>query len=155
MKNKITVASLNVSQAALLSGKTRETVSRTARELQSVNGAGNAKFYDSRKLLQALYLGVTGPTYSEAQRLLALARRKQIEIDIMIKRKTRIPLDDVESACSLCFRSIAAIIKANCGKFLTVEVINDIFSTMRNTAEKLKKEHGAADPEFFENFELE
>src|SRR5258708_3601638 len=94
MKNRISTATLNVSQAALLSGKTRETVSRAARELQSVNGAGNAKFFDSRKLLQALYLGTTGPTYSEAMRLLTLARKDLIDHELVEKKAQTVSVED-------------------------------------------------------------
>ena len=93
MKNKISVASLNVSQASLLTGKTRETVSRAVRDIQSVNGAGNAKFFDSRKLLQLLYLGEGGPTYSEAMRRLALSRTALIDCELEQKKAQTVPIE--------------------------------------------------------------
>lgn len=93
MKNQISTAELNVSQASLLTGKTRETVSRAARDLPSTNGAGNAKFFDSKKLLQALYLGIAGPTYSEAQRLLALARTNLIDHELEERKAQTVPIE--------------------------------------------------------------
>src|SRR5215475_2449857 len=94
MKNKISIAQLNVFQAALLSGKTRETVSRAVRGLQSANGAGNAKFFDSRKLLQLLYLGESGPTYSEAMRRLALSRTALLDHELTERKAETIPVEE-------------------------------------------------------------
>jgi len=94
MKNKITVASLNVSQASLLTGKTRETVSRAARGLPSSNGVSNAKFFDSRKLLQLLYLGESGPTYSEAMRRLALSRTALLDHELTERRAETVPIEE-------------------------------------------------------------
>jgi len=93
MKNRISIAELNVSQASLLSGKTRETVSRAVRGLQSANGAGNAKFFDSRKLLQLLYLGESGPTYSEAMRQLALSRTALIDHELQERKAETVPVE--------------------------------------------------------------
>src|SRR5262245_48448571 len=93
MKNKISVAELNVSQASLLSGKTRETVSRAVRGLPSSNGS-NAKFFDSRKLLQLLYLGESGPTYSEAIRRLALSRTALLDHELIERKAETIPIEE-------------------------------------------------------------
>src|SRR5260370_12642041 len=108
MKNRISAAELNVSQASLLSGKTRETCSRAARELQSVNGAGNAKFFDSRKLLQALYLGTTGPTYSEAMRQLTLSRTAVIDHELVEKKAQTVPIEQYHHA----FQHLVALFRA-------------------------------------------
>jgi len=94
VKNRISVAELNVSQASLLSGKTRETVSRAVRGLQSANGAGNAKFFDSRKLLQLLYVGEGGVTYSEAMRQLALSRTALIDHELVERKAQTVPIEE-------------------------------------------------------------
>ncbi len=109
MKNKISVAALNVSQASLLTGKTRETVSRAARELPSTNGAGNAKFFDSRKLLQALYLGVVGPTYSEAMRLLTLSRKDLIDHELEERKAQTVPIEQYQHD----FQHLVALFRAS------------------------------------------
>jgi hypothetical protein len=109
MKNQISVARLNISQAALLSGKTRETVSRAVRDLQSANGAGNAKFFDSRKLLQALYLGTTGPTYSEAMRLLTLSRKDLIDHELEEKKAQTVSVEQYQRD----FQHLIALFRAS------------------------------------------
>ena len=128
MKNKITVASLNVSQAALLSGKTRETVSRAARELQSVNGAGNAKFFDSRNLLQALYLGTTGLTYSEAQRLLALSRKAFIDYELEEKKAQTVPIEQYRRD----FQHLVALFRASLLSRMNKTIDNAMLSSCQN-----------------------
>jgi hypothetical protein len=128
MKNKITVASLNVSQAALLSGKTRETVSRAARELQSVNGARNAKFFDSRELPQALYLGTTGPTYSEAQRLLALSRRAFIDYELEEKKARMVPIEQYRRD----FQHLVALFRASLLSRMNKTIDNAMLSSCQN-----------------------
>src|SRR5260370_15021270 len=142
MKNRISAAELNVSQAALLSGKTRETVSRAARELQSVNGAGNAKFFDSRKLLQALYLGTAGPTYSEAQRLLALARTDQVRLQNDVMQDKFYPRDQVHFLYEHVFRIVTSTLKGNVNRLLTFETVNDIFRQFREAGQNMLKEAG-------------
>jgi phage terminase Nu1 subunit (DNA packaging protein) len=98
MKNKISVAELNVSQASLLTGKTRETVSRAARRLQSSNGQGNAKFFDSRKLLQLLYVGGDGVSYSEAMRRLALSRTALLDHELTERKAETVPIEEHQRA---------------------------------------------------------
>jgi hypothetical protein len=70
------------------------------------------------------------------------AECEQIELDMQIKRGTRIPKEDVDRACNIVFKAIAGIIKANRNKLLTDEQINEIFDLMRSTAKRLQKTHG-------------
>ena len=82
--------------AADLTGQNRATIRKHCQNLKSYPGKRGAVLFDSVELLQRLYVGSDGaPTNAEAQRQLAVAKTRQIQIDIEIKRKTRIPIDDV------------------------------------------------------------
>src|SRR5262245_48988056 len=73
-------------------------------------------------------------THSEALRRLAIARTRQIEIDVEIKRGSRIPLSDVAQSDMEIFTMFVATLKANHNKVLTQEIINEIFEGIRNWA---------------------
>src|SRR5262249_13010475 len=64
-------------------------------------------------------------THSEALRRLAIAKTRQIEMDVEIKRGSRIPLSDVAQSNMEIFAMFAATLKANHDKLLTQEVINE------------------------------
>jgi hypothetical protein len=143
MKNKISVAQLNVSQASLLSGKTRETVSRAARDLQSANGAGNAKFFDSRKLLQALYLGVVGPTYSEAMRLLTLSRKDLIDHELEEKKAQTVPIEQYQRDFQHLIALFRASLLSRLGKIVDDNLFNscqrDLIDYLMSVAEESER----------------
>jgi hypothetical protein len=85
---------ISISEASRLTGKTRETVSRAARDLPSHPGPRNATLYDSTMLLARLYVGEDGElTYGEAMRKLAIARREQIEQDMRLKTVEHISVE--------------------------------------------------------------
>lgn len=66
------------------------------------------------------------------------AEREQIELDMQIKRGTRIPKEDVDRACNIVFKAIAGIIKAS---RLPDEQKNEIFDLMRTTASRIQRDH--------------
>lgn len=70
------------------------------------------------------------------------SEREQIELDMQIKRGTRIPKEDVDRAWQIVVKSIAGIIKANRNKLLTDEQINEIFDLMRAEMDRLHHQHG-------------
>ena len=57
-----------------------------------------------------------------------------------IIRKERIPLDDVRKVDNEIFQAIAGILKANCDKMLTRELINEIFSQFRQIGENMMRD---------------
>jgi len=125
---------ISTSDASRLTGKTRETCSRAARDLPAREGPGNSKLYDSRRLLQALYVGTDGPTYSEAMRLLTLSRTEQVKLQNEITRKERIPIDDMMAVNNEVEQAIAGIIKAS---GLPIEAVNQIFDQLRDIPNRL------------------
>jgi hypothetical protein len=131
MKNQISVAELNISEASLLTGKTRETVSRAARDLPARDGPGNSKLYDSRGLLQALYVGIDGPTYSEAMRRLTVAREDQVKVQTAQLREKWWPRDVVRELFDETSAIVRQTLIGNENKVLTFELVNDIFAQFR------------------------
>src|SRR5262245_4269773 len=85
-------------------------------------------------------------THSEALRRLAIARTRQIEIDVECKRGSRIPLSDVAQSNMEIFTMFAATLKANHNRQLTQEVINEIFEGLRNWAHEWRDKAEAAPP---------
>ena len=125
---------VNISDTARATRKNRATVARAAQELPYEEGEDGGKYYDPHLLFQALYVGVGGPSYSEAHRLLTIKRTEQVELQNQLTRKERIPIEDVSATANEVFMAIAGTIKANQGKVLTESLINDMFSTLRNWA---------------------
>ena len=82
---------------------------RASRARVAVNGAGNAKFFDSRKLLQALYLGTTGPTYSEAMRFLTLSRKDLIHHELEEKKAQTVSVEQYRRD----FQHLVALFRAS------------------------------------------
>src|SRR5215471_5636510 len=85
-------------------------------------------------------------THSEALRRLAIAKTRQIEIDVEIKRGSRIPLSVVAQTDMEVFTMFAATLKANHNKVLTQEIINEIFEGIRNWAHEWRDKAEAAPP---------
>ena len=135
MKNeRWTDGYISISEASRLSGKTRETCAKAARELPVREGPGNAKLYRGQDLLNNLY---DSGSYSETARQLNIARKQQIDLDMELMRKKRIPLDVVTAVNNEVDLAIAGILKSNVDKVLTREVINSIFEQFRNIPESL------------------
>jgi hypothetical protein len=129
---------ISISECSRLTGKTRETVSRAAGGLPSHPGPRNATLYDSTKLLARLYVGEDGElTYGEAMRKLTIARTRQVDVATEIARKERIPLQDVLAVHNEVFMSIAGILKADCGKLLSQERINEMLTSLRDVGDRL------------------
>src|SRR5262245_9731081 len=85
-------------------------------------------------------------THSEALRRLAIAKTRQIEIDVEIKQGSRIPLEDVARSDMEIFKMFAATLKANHNKVLTLEIINEMFEGIRNWAQEWRARAEAAPP---------
>ena len=57
-----------------------------------------------------------------------MAKTRQIQIDIEIKRKTRIPIDDVLVAHNELFKNTVGNLKAYRNKILTQDLFNEIMA---------------------------
>lgn len=66
------------------------------------------------------------------------AERELIDLEVSIRRKDRIPVEVVREVNDQVHQGIAAIIKSNRDKVLTEEVINQIFTELREVPRQLK-----------------
>lgn len=127
-----------------MTGRTRENI------MGKLDGVpfekkGSAKLYDSVPALSRIFLGQsdtdgTALTEAESRRLLNLRRIAEIDLDMEIKRKERIPLDVLESVNDRAFSNVAGMLKSNRDKPLTEEAINDMLTELRSVSEAIR--HG-------------
>ncbi len=100
--------------------------------------------YNSAKALEAIYLGqvisVDGAFIPrpEAERLLTIAKRQQIDLDMEIKNRTRIPLETVEAVNQEVCDAAFALIKSCRDKKMTEAKINEVAEQFRSIPRNLK-----------------
>ena len=128
---------INTSEISRLTGATRETVLKKVAGLSWTQGEYGARLYDSKAALRCIFLG-DGQSVS-AQDRLADTRTEQIQLQMESERKKRIPLEDVEEHNETVLQNCAGIFKANEGKKLTPELIQEIFAELRRMGEVLTR----------------
>jgi hypothetical protein len=89
---------------------------------------------DSSPALEAIYVGGGGTT-EEVIRQLNIARKNEIDLDMEIKRKERIPIEVVQSVNDSVDQEVAAIIKSS---GLPPDSCNRIFDQLRDIPNRLK-----------------
>ena len=104
----------------------------------------NETLYEAPTLLELIYCGGTGGdsstvTTEQAQKELAIARKQQIDLQNEVLRKERVPLETLEQINEEAFANVAAMLKAQTGKTLTEELVNDIYGQFRDIAAKVKE----------------
>jgi phage terminase Nu1 subunit (DNA packaging protein) len=65
------------------------------------------------------------------------AEREQIELDMEIKRRLRIPIDDALEVHNRVFQAIAGTLKANRDKLLTENQINEMLTALRDAGARM------------------
>lgn len=133
----------SINELSQMTGSTRATVTRKVANLPFEDGTKGAKLYESRPALEAILIGPVSEegqpvSYNEAQRLLSIAKRHEIELGMEVTRKERIPLDVLETVNEKALSNVVGILKAHEGQLLTVEVIGDMLAEMREIGAKLK-----------------
>jgi len=127
-------------------GKDWKTIKRRIENLP----LDKQKRVDSIAALEAIYFGNNGNgefiSTAEAVRRLTIAKEKEIVLDMEIKRGSRIPLEDVRDSANEVFQMFAGTLKANHNKVLTQEVINEIFTGIRDWAHHWKRHAEKAQP---------
>ena len=136
---------LSINELSGLTGKTRATVKKALDSIPFLDGPNSAKLYPSKVALEKLYHapdkdGGDFITAAEAQRQLTIARKEQINLEMEVTRKERIPLDVIESANDTAFSNVAGMLKAHEGKTLTSEAIGDMLTELRSVSEVVR--HG-------------
>lgn len=136
------MALLSENELAELTKKSRETVRRKLSCVPNKPGPHRARMYESHVALEVLYGidkkdGGDFVTASEAQRLLTISKRQQIDLEMEVTRKERPHLEDVTIINEMALGNMAGLLKSHTGKSLTEELINDIFTEARTIGEKL------------------
>jgi hypothetical protein len=123
---------ISISAASRLTGKHRSTISKVASDLQAFPGPKGAWLYDSRELLQHLYIGSDGaPTASEALRLLSLARTEQVKLQNVKLAGDSFTRDEIVAGADetvVYFRGLLLGLK---GKVVTGDDIDRAFDDIR------------------------
>ena len=134
---------LSQNELAQLLSTDRETIRKKVSTLIPVPGPRNAKLYESDKAIP-LCLGLGGPSdgeyvdMAEAQRLLTVKRGEQIDLEMEVTRKERIPLDVIEEVNDRAFSNVAGMLKAHEGKTLTAAAIGDMLTELRSVSEVVR-----------------
>lgn len=124
-------------QLSDMTGKTRDTIRKRLEGIPHERGPKNAKLYDSKTALERIYGqsnedGSEFITAAEAQRLLTIARRSEIDLNMEIARRERIPLAVIEATNDRVFSNVAGLLKAHVGKPLDEVLVADIFTELRS-----------------------
>jgi len=126
---------LPISKISELTGIHRDTISKRLADLPFEAGKKGAKLHSSEEALAAIYK-TDSLEAARAEQARTAAQLNAIRADVL--RKTRIPIAIVLQVHDEIFQATAATLKAAKGKFLTQELINDIFDKFRSIPPKLK-----------------
>ena len=119
-----------------LTGSTRETITKKLAGLPFTHREDMAKVYDAKDALRTFFLGEGRAT--TPREALDEKRVEQIDLEMEIKRKERVPTEDVIEHYDKIFHNIAGILKATLNKVMTQERLEDIFAELRRLAESTK-----------------
>lgn len=132
-----------INEIAAFLGVSRETVRKKIADMSFVDGPNSAKLYDSSKASRAIFgSGATGNgrsiDYAQAQCELAVARKEEIELNMEVTSRTRVPIEVCDTIDERTFTNVAGLIKSHEGKPLTAALIGDIFSELRQLSSELR-----------------
>jgi len=74
----------------------------------------------------------SGQGIESERKLLTIARREQINLEMEVTRKERIPMEDVEEIIDGVYSNLAGMLKANRGKELTDDLVKDMLQEARS-----------------------
>ena len=74
----------------------------------------------------------------EAIRQLTIAKKQEIDLEMEIKRRERIPIEDCTEVDNEILQAVAGLLKANRNKLLSDDVINELFGNMREWAQRFE-----------------
>lgn len=128
---------VSVSLLSDLVTKDRDTVRKAIGGMKFEDGPKGAKLYRSDEALAAIARAAAGPSRFTSDRL-NLKKIEEIDLNLDIKRRERIPIEDLTEINEQVVLAVVAQIKANKGKKLTQDLINDMLANFRAIPEKLK-----------------
>ena len=125
---------LPISKLSELTGVHRDSISKRLANLPFSAGKKGAKLYSTEEALAEIYKADSLDA-ARAEQARSAAHLNTIRAEEL--RKTRIPIQIVLDTMDEVFQSIAAAIKAQKGKTLTIELINELFDKFRSAPAKL------------------
>ena len=135
---------LNIHELAKLTGKERKTIQKKLQGVPYEAGTQSQKRYESKVALEIIYVGATEDaagatlTSAEASRQLTIARKEQIDLEMEVTRKQRIPLDVLDTINETAFSNVVGMLKAHEGKLLTASAIGDMLGELREIGARVK-----------------
>ena len=117
---------VSINQLSEWTGKDRRTITTRLKDLAHVDGAKGAYLYESSEALELIYGKGAGKPDLEAKRC------EEIDLNMSIKRKERIPLRIASTLWDTGLQSFAATLKAAKGKVLDAAKINELLEILRS-----------------------
>lgn len=116
---------VSINQLSELTDKDRRTITTRLKDLAHVDGAKGAYLYEASEALELIYCG-------DRKGDLEQKRCDEIDLNMEIKRKSRIPLPIVSAIWYAGLQSFAATLKAARGKILEPGKINELLGILRS-----------------------
>lgn len=113
---------------------TRETIVKRTAGLKS-RMEGTNRLFNAKEALHRLFVGKDGGMTPQDR--LAEKKTEQIDLEMEVKRRERVPVEDVEEHQDEVFQNMAGVIKAHEGKLLSPDLVQELFSEMRRLGEVL------------------
>lgn len=117
---------VSINQLAELTGRDRRTITRRLEDLPFSEGEKGAHLYDARTALDAIYLSQSPRDALDEKRC------AQIDLQMEISRKQRIPMKIVAAIWDAALQSFTATLKAAKGKKLDAAKINELIALLRD-----------------------
>jgi hypothetical protein len=134
---------VSINQLVLWSKAKRETVLRKLESLKHEDGPRGAKLYHVWDAARAILGGMDetdgAMSAAEAARRLTIKRAEEIELNMEVTRKTRIPVETIEGIVRESVGQASGILKSSIGKVLTQEAVSDILAHLRDIPVALRK----------------
>lgn len=138
------MAKLSENALAELTGKARQTIRKHLVDVPYEDGPQRERLRDSKVALEKLYApqgdGEDGFVSSqEAQRRLTLAKTKQVELEMEVTARTRIPVELVKQITETACSNIAGVLKAYRNKVFDEVALGDAMAELRGVSEQIKE----------------
>jgi len=117
-----------------LTGFHRQVIAKRLADLTPVSGANGAKLYESTEALPLIYKtdSLEAARARQADAAAQLARTR----DEILQRE-RIPLDIAMETLDQVMQAMAATLKAQVGRVMTLDTVNEVFTAFRDIPKKL------------------
>jgi hypothetical protein len=124
----------SINQLSKITGYDRRTIKKKLEDLPFVDGPKKAHLFESSQALPLIY-AVDGLEAARAAQALSQASLNKVREEKL--RRERIPLQMALDTMDEIFQALGVILKAQIGKMMTVERVNEVFEKFRAAPAKL------------------